>query len=524
MEQVCQRRPAVDFFEVHPENYVLDQAGLRTLETVRNNYPLSLHAVGLSLGSAEGIDRSHLAALRCLVDRLDPFLISDHLSWSTADGIFLNDLLPLPLTQEALDVIARNIDEIQTALRRPLLIENPSAYMAFRDNEFDEPEFLRILVARTGCELLLDVNNVFVSATNLGFAPDAYLRAFPVEAVREIHVSGHQRKEIDGETVLIDDHGSAVSSPVWALYADAVSRTNTAASAIEWDTNIPALNILLREREKARAVIRSVQTKRPAPPLDALQSRMAKALLSGNADAFEGQVTGHFSVYRSNVRESLTAALRSVYVGVEALVGEAFFRQAALQFIAINPPRMPSIAGYGEEFPEFLDGLPSCRGLPYLGDVARLEWCASRTCLEPQARSLAPDALRAFATADTPSLCFDIRKDISYLSSAYPIDEIWQFARAGGEGTPPSIEGGPVFIEIGRGEDSIVIRRLEEAEFRFRHALEAGADLGSAAEIAVRADPLFDLAAALRFALRDGICTDCRIGQSHYEEVRSCQH
>jgi len=255
-------------------------------------------------------------------------------------------------------------------LKRQLLIENPSAYLRFDGDVLEEPEFLRLLAARTGCGLLLDVNNVFVSAANLGFDAKAYLGAFPFEAVKEIHLAGHTTKKVQGETILIDDHGSRVSTSVLSLYADTLGRAREAATLIEWDSEIPAFNVLLEERDRAAAAAVAALTPKPAPGLAALQAEIARALLSGAPNPTLA-ITGHFSVHRNNVRESLTTALRTAYAGVEQLVGEAFFRQSAQQFIAGHPPRMASLAGYGEEFPEFLSDLSSCDGLPYLTDVAR---------------------------------------------------------------------------------------------------------------------------------------------------------
>jgi hypothetical protein len=524
MDEVLRARPAVDFFEVHPENFIHDRGRLDALTRIRDDYPLSLHAVGLSLGSYGGLDRNHAAALKDLVDRLDPFLVSDHLSWSAANGVFLNDLLPLPYTRESLSVFACNVDHIQTALKRQILIENPSAYLQFNGNDFDEPEFLRQLVAKTGCGVLLDVNNVYVSANNLGFDAGTYLRAFPIAHVREIHVAGHHRKDLDGATILIDDHGSSVSAPVWTLYGDAIASADSAATLIEWDSNIPPLEQLLAERIKAVHIAHGPKMRVSAPSLAQLQSEMTRALIS--VEPCETNLhlghTGHLSVYRNNVRESLTAALSLVYSGVEQLVGEPFFRQTALRFIEINPPREPSLAAYGEEFPKFLEGLSACRSLPYLGDVARLEWCASRASLHRPQASLGAEELGLHGAGQCERLKFKPQDGVCYISSRYPVHEIWSFARASGEGVSPSIDSGAAFLEIAPGNDGVSIRRLDEAEFTFRQSLWGVADLGTAADAALAVDPLFVLFAALRSALADGVFVECRTDQSQHQEALPC--
>ena len=244
-------RPAVPWLEVHPENYMSGGPALVLLEAVRREYPVSLHGVGLSLGTAEDIDARHLSRLRSLVDRLEPCLVSEHLSWSTAGGAYLNHLLPLPYTDETLGVVADHIDEVQNALGRRILIENPSSYLRFRHSSMAEPHFLAELARRTGCGLLCDVNNIYVSAWNVGLDAGSYLDALPVPAIGEIHLAGHAANDADGRTILIDDHGSPVTAPVWKLYQQALERFGSVPTLIEWDTDIPELSVLLGEASVA---------------------------------------------------------------------------------------------------------------------------------------------------------------------------------------------------------------------------------------------------------------------------------
>ncbi len=257
--EVLAQRPDTPWFEAHPENY-LSGVAAETLARVRETYPISLHATGLSLGSAGGVDPHHLAAIAALVRRTEPGLVSDHLSWSAIDGLHMPDLLPVPYTQEALDVFARNVEQVQSALDRRILIENPSVYFGFRDVDYSEAEFLAALVRRTGCGVLLDVNNVVVSAANLGEAPqarlDALLDALPATAIGEIHLAGHATQQLaDGTQVRIDDHGSRVGPEVMALYAHAIARLGARPTLIEWDTDIPAFCVLEEERAAAQAVL-----------------------------------------------------------------------------------------------------------------------------------------------------------------------------------------------------------------------------------------------------------------------------
>lgn len=249
-------RPAVAWLEVHSENFLAAGGPRRqALRRIRADYPVSCHGVGLSLGSVEGLDDAHLARLRDLFAEMEPGLVSEHVAWSVAEGDYLNDLLPLPYTHEALDVLCRNIDRAQEVFGRRILVENPSTYLEFAAAQMSEPEFLSETVRRTGCSLLLDVNNVFVSAANHGFDPHAYLDALPAEAVGEIHVAGHAETEIEGHRLLIDDHGSRVSAGVWELLAAAVARSGPVPVLVEWDTAVPALEVLLGEAAHAQHIL-----------------------------------------------------------------------------------------------------------------------------------------------------------------------------------------------------------------------------------------------------------------------------
>lgn len=247
--------PPVGWLEVHVENYLGGGPAPRALDAIRRAHPVSLHGVGLSLGSAEGLDRRHLERLVGLVRRIEPALVSEHLSWSIAGGAYLNHLLPLPYTEESLDVLCRHVSQAQEALGRRLLIENPSSYLRFRYSPIPEHEFLGELVRRTGCGLLCDVNNVFVTCGNLGQDPAAYLAALPSDAIGEIHLAGHSSNDVDGRIILIDDHGSRVSPEVWDLYGQAVARFGPRPTLIEWDTDIPVLPVLLDEAARAERIL-----------------------------------------------------------------------------------------------------------------------------------------------------------------------------------------------------------------------------------------------------------------------------
>lgn len=255
LAEVTQARPATGFLEIHAENHLAGSPARQAVERLRRDYPVSLHAVGLSLGAVDGLDAVHLARVAALEARLAPALVSDHLAWSTAGGRYFNDLLPLPYTEEALGVVAGNVQRLQDRLRRQVLVENPSCYLSFAHSTLSEPEFLGELARRSGCGLLLDVNNVVVTAHNLGLDPRAWLTDLPAEAIGEYHLAGHAVNDADGAPILIDDHGSRVSDEVWSLFGAVVERYGPKPTLVEWDTDIPALAVLLEEAGRAGAIL-----------------------------------------------------------------------------------------------------------------------------------------------------------------------------------------------------------------------------------------------------------------------------
>ena len=260
-EALTAQKRDLAFIEIHAENYMAAGGPAhRRLERLRADYALSVHGVGLSIGGAGPLDTEHLTRLATLCERYQPESFSEHLAWSSHDTAFLNDLLPLPYTQATLAIICDHIDQVQERLGRQMLLENPSTYVAFAENTLGETQFLREIVARTGCGLLLDVNNVFVSAVNHGLDARAYLADFPFAAVGEIHLGGHDADTLpDGAPLLIDAHGSPVADPVWTLYAEALARAGRAPTLIEWDNDVPDFATLMAEAERAGAVLESAR-------------------------------------------------------------------------------------------------------------------------------------------------------------------------------------------------------------------------------------------------------------------------
>ena len=256
-------KPDVPWLEVHTENFFSkDSPPSKYLVKIRQDYPISAHCVGLSLGSSAvkcPVREQHLLKIKNTLDWLQPSMVSDHLSWSASDGVhYLPDLLPIPYTEEAFDVVSQNINRVQEVLQRQILVENPSSYLSFVDSTILEWDFLARLSKKTGCGLLLDVNNIYVSAHNHGFDALTYLEKLPLDAVKEMHLAGYSISHVEGKEVYIDTHGQKVYDGVWLLYEKAIARFGNVPTLIEWDTDIPELSVLLDEKRKAEAIINKV--------------------------------------------------------------------------------------------------------------------------------------------------------------------------------------------------------------------------------------------------------------------------
>lgn len=256
-EEILRSRPDVGWFEIHAENY-MGEGGPphHFLEAIRDHYPISLHGVGLSIGADGPLDKDHLGRLKALNERYRPGLFSEHLAWSTHDGVYFSDLLPVPYNEETVGRVSDHIKEAQDTVGRRMLLENPSTYLAFADSTMSELRFLELVTEKTGCGLLLDINNVFVSATNQGYSPEAYIDGFPLEQVGELHLGGHAEDEDDqGGILLIDAHDRPIIDPVWSLYAYTIGKVGKLPTLIEWDANVPEWQALFDEALRAEQVL-----------------------------------------------------------------------------------------------------------------------------------------------------------------------------------------------------------------------------------------------------------------------------
>ena len=545
--EIVATRPDVGFFEIHAENYM--SAGgppHRWLAALAEIYPLSVHGVGLSLGSAEKLDPERLARLARVVGLYRPALVSEHLAWSDFSGRAFPDLLPLPYDEPHCRRVAEKIDAAQTALRRSILIENPATYLRFATDALDEAQFLAELAQRSGCGLLLDVNNVHVSAVNHGFDASAYLDAFPLERVGEIHLAGFAEACDAHGAFLIDDHGGHVSEAVWALYARVLRRAGPRPTLIEWDNEVPEWPVLLAETQKAGAIMNSLPlpacaacgergrgigldadhtamlqqaTTLPTtpPPLiptlspqkrgegasaigaGSWQKQFAAALanraLPAPALFAPCDAAARFAVYRNNSIIGAISALKEQFPSVALLVGDEAFADLARAHAQKHPPRSPVLGEYGAEFPdfvaEFLDQCDARAQTPYLPDVARLDWAKISAMRAEEATPCSPSRLSQLDNAKLVTTRVTLHPSLSVVVSDWPILAI---SRA--DGSP---------MEDWRGETVVVLRphtelvccALPPTAAAFLGACGEGETLGEAALAAAAQDENFDFGRTL---------------------------
>ena len=508
-----ERRQPVGWIEVHSENY-LARAGWdwHVLRRLRRDYPLSLHGVGLGLGSARGFPDAHLARLRELVEAVDPFLVSEHLCWGALEERQLNDLLPLPLDAACLDLLCARVQRVQEALGRRILVENVSAYVRFRSDTMGEAEFLAALARRTGCGILLDVNNLYVNQRNHGEDALAAIAALPAGSVGEIHLGGH----LETPAAVIDHHGAAIAPPVWALYRAALERFGQLPTLVEWDTGLPALEVLLGEADKARAIAQRFQPpvaevgppaayvrEAAAPDLAALQQRFGLAL--ADPPAVLPDLRGdpaRLAVYRGNLAEHWRRALANAYPVILRLVGEDFFGGLARAYGQAHPSQDPDLNRFGAHFAGFLDGFAPAAELPWLGDMARLEWAVH---LAWQAPDVAPLGIGALAGLDPAQLAASrlvLHPSCALLRSRWAVAQLWLAHQDGGPGFPATMDapGAALVVRVGwKGE----VIKLEGADYLALERLAAGQDLAGALDAALadaqeRGEELPDPGAMLR--------------------------
>ena len=514
--QFLEQRPRAAWLEVHTENY-LDQAGgdFHVLQELRRDYAISLHGVGLGLGSARGFSADHLARVISLAQRIEPALVSEHLCWGAVFDRHLNDLLPLALNHAALDLLAERVGRMQDALGRTILLENVSSFVRFADDAMSEAEFLAALAHRTGCGLLLDVNNLYVNQLNHGEDAVAALRAIAPGTVGEIHLAGH----LVTPDAVVDHHGAVVADPVWRLYEAALSRFGAVPTLIEWDTDIPPLEILLGEAAKAAAIAanfpspeefdlavgsRSGQSL-PVVGCDALaaqQQAFSDALFAPAAEASLQLRHGErFGLYRGNLASTWTKALAAAYPVIAQLVGEEFFAALAREYGRAHPSDSGDLNRFGARFEPFLRCFEHVKDLPYLPDMARLEWQLHSIHYAPhepelQAQDINPQTVeeQSFRWQPTAQL----------FESEWAVVPLW----LAHQGMPfPQKMDEPSRAFLSRPAWTAQVTQLQAPQYAALQALREGKTFGDALDAAFALDENFNVAASLQQWLQHQILT-----------------
>lgn len=510
--QFLEQRPRVDWLEVHTENFI-GQSGFdwHVLQALRHDYPVSLHGVGLGLGSVRGFSPSHLERVRSLVERVEPMLVSEHLCWGAVHDRQLNDLLPLALDDAALDLLCERVGRVQEVLRRRILLENVSTYVRFRADAMSEAEFMAALARRSGCALLLDVNNLYVNECNHGEDALAAIAAIAPGSVGEIHLAGH----LVTPQAVIDHHGATVAPPVWALYQAALAKFGGVPTLIEWDTDVPALEVLLEEADKARAMAvdaarhRGPQGGMPAPvrvtPGAAtgngeLQAAFSAALFDG---AHEAQILGHltggaerFSLYRGNLSATWDKVLSAAFPVIRALLGAEFFSALGRAFGMAHPSDDPDLNRFGAGFADFLARFEHVADYPYLPDMARLEWALHRSYYAPERQALGANALAALSPDDFERARFALHPAASLFASAWAVVPLWLAHQPGQDAFPDDMATHSA-AAIVRPQWKTEVVPLDAAQYGALAALGAGNCMGEALDAAFDIDEHFDIAANL---------------------------
>ncbi|WP_460829339.1 MNIO family bufferin maturase [Massilia agilis] len=514
-------RPQVGWLEVHTENY-LSRSGWdwHVLQELRRDYPFSLHGVGLGLGSARGFSEQHLQRVRELVERIEPALVSEHLSWGALHDRQLNDLLPVTLDDAALDLVSARVSRMQDVLRRQVLVENVSAYLRFNGDTMSEAEFLAELVRRTGCGVLLDVNNLYVNECNHGEDALAAIAALSPGMVGEIHLAGH----LPTEHAVIDHHGAEIAEPVWQLYRAALARFGRVPTLVEWDTDIPELAVLLTEAAKAQAIASefSAPSELVVPAqagthaeladtrLDQTQQRFGDALFDASQSTPAiALVKPHaamerLAIYRGNLTANWEKSLGAAFPVVRQLVGEEFFSGLARAYGKAFPSQDPDLNLFGENFAQFLAGFAAVERYPYLPGMARLEWLLHRSYYEPDAPALDPAQLAALAPEEVEAARFTLHPAAAFDHCEWATAALWLAHQPDGPPFPEQMrEDSYALVVRPRWQPQLV--PLTASAFAALTALAEGKTFGEALDAAFAIDEEFDVAAHLGHWLRLGV-------------------
>ncbi len=544
-ERILSEWPTMDWFEAISENY-MDSGGrpLKVLEAVRAHYPLALHGVSLSIGSKDELDRNYLKRLKALVERVEPAIVSDHLCWSGVEGESLHDLLPLPFTEEAIRLVADHVGEVQDFIGRRILLENVSTYLTYKHSVLPEWEFLTEVAKRSGCGILLDLNNIYVNAFNHEFNAREYLRHIPGELVGQFHLAGHTKK--DG--FLFDTHSSSVIDPVWELYREALKLYGPVSTLVEWDAEIPEWPVLAEEAAKARVVYSSIRRgpatrlrpreslsvtsnitrgfvrQRLDAPCESLPSssaaapinislievqRLMKSSIQPNGDEeavtrlapFLNSQRGvpgkeRISTYASGYLARITEALEEIYEAVKFVLGKEAFTQLAETYASHYHSHDYNLSLAGRHLPEHLTHSSFAEKLPFLSDLAKLEWQISQSFHAFEAPPFDPSPLAGLSAEELESLRFSFQPSVSVVSSRWPVLDIWKARKNPIKELNVDLIGHPQDVLVFRKSTEVHCESIPTQQTQLLQGLLAGHALGEVCEklteSAEEAPPLSD--------------------------------
>ncbi len=501
----------MDWFEAISENY-MDTGGrpLAILEKVRRHYPIALHGTSLSIGSVDPLSPDYLLRLKNLIQRIDPFIVSDHLCWSSVGGDALHDLLPLPFTEEAIAHVTSRVRQVQDFIGRPMLLENVSTYVTYRHSTIPEWEFLREVARRSGCGILLDLNNLYVNSFNHGFDPMDYLRQIPGKLVGQFHLAGHT----DMGKFLFDTHSAHVIDPVWELYREALKRWGPISTLIEWDEAIPSFEVLAEEARKARTIYRkckpggvtnSATLSQPGTSSNAsshaislsnaqlwMKSRIqpwekkstdsvaSESILNPQAgDPGEERMTVYASGYLARIRETLL----EVYEAVRKILGPERFDELATDYAHRFPSRNYNLNYAGRHFEEFLRFIPGGINLDFLPDLAKFEWAVWEAFHAFDEKPLDLSETAGFAEEDWENIRFEFQPSVRLVISEWPVLDLWLERKRPEDGVSEKNRAArSQRVLIGRKEDQVRTELLDENQHRLLEGLLAGKTLGEVSE------------------------------------------
>lgn len=498
--------PSMDWFEAISENY-MDSGGrpFHTLEQIRHHYPIALHGTSMSLGSTDPFHPDYLPRLKKLVDRIDPFIVSDHLCWSGVENNHLYDLLPLPFTQEAIRHLVSRIQHVQDFLGRKILIENVSTYVTFRNSEMPEWEFISEISKQSGCGILLDLNNIYVNSVNHQFNPVEYIQNIPAESVGQFHLAGHT----DMGKFLFDTHNGVVIDRVWDLYREALKRFGHVSTLIEWDADIPSFERLSEEAAKARSIYNHFNftgTEKPSqvdvraksnaspqgPSLSEIQKGIrfrvqpqrrqfdpaGKILNPQAGDPGEARLDVYADGYTARFKESLA----EVFETIHAVLGEQLFCDAAYEYAQKFPSNHYNLNLVGHHFSDFIKEQPALNEWPYLADLAKLEWQIAEAFHAYDSEPMNLSQVSSISADEWEGLRIIFQPSVSVVASEWPILDIWLKRKEPGAVAGIGLEKRAQNILVGRRELMVRCELMDANQLLLIRGLLGGETLGEVCE------------------------------------------